>query len=60
VAHRFGSYAVYGGEVFSKGDAALFVSHKYHNVRPITAGKRTVLVVELWEGQSSFFRFCWF
>jgi len=37
-------------EQFEKGDAAFFLSHKYHNVLPVTAGKRTVLVVELWEG----------
>uniref|UniRef100_A0A7S4DZF3 Prolyl 4-hydroxylase alpha subunit domain-containing protein n=3 Tax=Lotharella globosa TaxID=91324 RepID=A0A7S4DZF3_9EUKA len=33
-----------------KGDAAFFLSHKYHNVLPITEGKRMVLVVELWSG----------
>lgn len=34
----------------SKGDAFIFVSHKYHNVLPVTRGKRMVLVAELWEG----------
>uniref|UniRef100_A0A7S2X7V4 Fe2OG dioxygenase domain-containing protein n=1 Tax=Lotharella oceanica TaxID=641309 RepID=A0A7S2X7V4_9EUKA len=33
-----------------QGDAALFLSHKYHNVLPVTEGKRMVLVVELWSG----------
>lgn len=33
-----------------KGDAALFLSHKYHNVLPVTSGKRHVLVIELWNG----------
>jgi hypothetical protein len=37
-------------EGFEKGDAAFFVSHKYHNVLPVTAGKRMVLVAEIWEG----------
>ena len=32
------------------GDAALFVSHKYHNVTPVTKGKRQVLVAEVWQG----------
>ncbi|GAB5354465.1 hypothetical protein AAMO2058_000121100 [Amorphochlora amoebiformis] len=35
---------------FNKGDAVLFLSHKYHNVFPVTEGKRAVLVAELWEG----------
>ena len=35
---------------FKQGDAVLFVSHKYHNVQPVMAGKRHVLVVEIWEG----------
>ena len=33
-----------------KGDMALFLSHKYHNVLPIRSGKRHVLVMELWNG----------
>jgi len=35
---------------FKKGDAVLFLSHKYHNVMPVTKGKRAVLVAELWTG----------
>ena len=35
---------------FRLGDMCLFVSHKYHNVKPVTSGRRRVLVVELWEG----------
>lgn len=33
-----------------KGDAVLFLSHKYHNVQPILTGKRSVLVAEIWDG----------
>lgn len=33
------------------GDVAVFVSHKYHSVDPVTRGKRNVLVIELWEGE---------
>ena len=36
---------------FEKGDALCFVSHKYHHVQPVTAGRRHVLVMELWEGE---------
>jgi hypothetical protein len=36
--------------VFGKGDAIFFVSHKFHNILPVTSGKRIVLVAELWEG----------
>jgi len=36
--------------VVKQGDALLLLSHKYHNVEPVTQGTRTVLVVELWEG----------
>jgi hypothetical protein len=32
------------------GDGIVFVSHKMHNVRPVTWGIRHVLVCELWEG----------
>ena len=32
------------------GDAAVFVSHKYHCVAPVTRGVRRVLVVEFWHG----------
>ena len=35
---------------FCKGDAIFFVSHKFHNILPITSGNRVVLVAELWEG----------
>ena len=34
----------------NQGDAVVFVSHKQHNVEPVTNGVRHVLVVELWEG----------
>lgn len=37
---------------FSKGDALIFVSHKYHFVQPVVRGKREVLVIELWEGRA--------
>ena len=33
-----------------RGDAVLFVSHKYHHVTPVESGKRTVLVLEVWRG----------
>ena len=36
---------------FEKGDALVFVSHKFHCVAPVTAGTRHVLVTELWEGE---------
>ena len=35
---------------FERGDLLLFQSHKYHSVTPVTAGTRSVLVLELWEG----------
>ena len=35
---------------FERGDALIFPSHKYHCVTPVTAGRRNVLVCELWEG----------
>ncbi|CAD7928677.1 unnamed protein product [Amoebophrya sp. A25] len=31
-----------------RGDALLFVSHKYHCVQPVTRGTRRVLVLEFW------------
>lgn len=31
--------------------ALVFVSHKFHCVTPVTAGRRHVLVMELWEGE---------
>jgi hypothetical protein len=36
---------------FEKGDCLLFVSHKRHNVRPVTKGKRMALVAEIWHGE---------
>ena len=36
---------------FDKGDAVVFVSHKFHSVSPVTAGRRHVLVMEIWEGE---------
>ena len=33
-----------------RGDAVVFASHRYHAVRPVEAGTRRVLIVELWEG----------
>ena len=35
---------------FEKGDALVFVSHKFHCVSELTRGRRNVLVMELWEG----------
>ena len=35
---------------FELGDALVFVSHKYHCVAPVTAGRRRVLVTELFSG----------
>ncbi|KAH8055388.1 hypothetical protein JL722_8296 [Aureococcus anophagefferens] len=32
------------------GDVVVFPSHKRHNVRPVTRGERSVLVVEFWTG----------
>ena len=29
---------------FMKGDAAIFVSHKYHFIKPVVWGSRSVLV----------------
>lgn len=36
------------------GDVICFVSHKYHNVTPVTAGARRSIVMELWEGGLAF------
>ena len=33
-----------------QGDAICFISHKYHNIVPLTRGKRRSLVMELWQG----------
>ena len=35
---------------YEQGDALVFVSHKYHGVAPVTAGRRTVLITEFWRG----------
>lgn len=35
---------------FCRGDALIFVSHKYHNVSPLERGRRKVLVLEFWNG----------
>jgi hypothetical protein len=45
-----GTITVVDKSQFSKGDAAFFMSHKYHNVLPVTSGLRRVLVAELWKG----------
>jgi predicted 2-oxoglutarate/Fe(II)-dependent dioxygenase YbiX len=34
----------------AQGDVICFVSHKYHNVVPVTEGKRCSFVMELWQG----------
>ena len=37
---------------FAKGDAMVFLSHKYHGVTPLRAGPpRQVLITELWQGE---------
>jgi len=36
--------------IFERGDALVFVSHKYHHVAPVVCGTRCVLVIELWRG----------
>lgn len=33
-----------------KGDAIVFLSHKYHNITPLMRGMRKSLVIELWQG----------
>mmetsp|Transcript_3301 Transcript_3301/g.7385 ORF Transcript_3301/g.7385 Transcript_3301/m.7385 type:complete len:88 (-) Transcript_3301:296-559(-) len=33
------------------GDALIFLSHKQHFVAPVEAGRRHVLIIELWEGE---------
>jgi hypothetical protein len=45
-----GSCSQVPGGKFDKGDAIIFLSHKYHNIEPVTRGTRVVLVAELWEG----------
>lgn len=34
----------------AQGDVICFVSHKYHNVAPVTTGTRCSFVMELWQG----------
>ena len=34
----------------NQGDVICFLSHKYHNIVPLTRGVRKSLVVELWQG----------
>jgi hypothetical protein len=34
----------------AQGDVICFVSHKYHNVVPVTKGTRCSFVMELWQG----------
>ena len=34
----------------AQGDAICFVSHKFHNITPLTRGVRKSLVMELWQG----------
>ena len=34
----------------AKGDAACFVSHKYHSIAPVRSAPRESLVIELWQG----------
>ena len=35
---------------FGLGDLLIFQSHKFHSVTPVTAGTRSVCVLEIWEG----------
>ena len=37
---------------FEQGDCLVFLSHKWHSVLPLLRGTRSVLVLELWEGES--------
>jgi hypothetical protein len=39
--------------VLHVGDAAAFVSHKYHNISKVLQGSRQSLVIELWQGNNS-------
>jgi hypothetical protein len=36
----------------NRGDVICFVSHKLHNVLPLTSGTRRSMVIELWQGGS--------
>ena len=38
--------------LFTKGDALVFPSHKYHTIAPVTRGRRQVLVLEFWRGDA--------
>ena len=38
------------GHAWERGDALVFLSHKYHCVSELTRGTRQVLVCELWQG----------
>ena len=38
------------GHAWERGDALVFLSHKYHCVSPLTRGTRQVMVCELWQG----------
>eukprot|EP00747_Dinoflagellata_sp_TGD_P078334 gnl/TRDRNA2_/TRDRNA2_160014_c0_seq2.p1 gnl/TRDRNA2_/TRDRNA2_160014_c0~~gnl/TRDRNA2_/TRDRNA2_160014_c0_seq2.p1 ORF type:complete len:440 (+),score=83.89 gnl/TRDRNA2_/TRDRNA2_160014_c0_seq2:64-1320(+) len=40
----------YAQHTFGQGDAVVFVSHKYHCIRPLLSGLREVLIMEFWEG----------
>lgn len=33
-----------------QGDTICFISHKYHNITPLTRGVRKSMVIELWQG----------
>lgn len=35
----------------ASGNALVFISHKYHSIRPILKGKREVLLIEFWKGE---------
>ena len=35
---------------FERGDALVFLSHKYHAVSALTSGRRNIMVCEIWEG----------
>jgi len=35
---------------FERGDALFFLSHKYHGVSRVEAGRRNIIVAEIWEG----------
>jgi hypothetical protein len=45
------SDGTFASHSFDRGDALCFVSHKPHCILPVTAGKRHVLVMEIWEGE---------